>query len=307
MPSIKVIAASFLLNKTLVGELRLAFPQTEFYEGPSGDMEAIKRFSSDAEILLVGREKMDADFLTHCPRLKLLVKYGVGIDNIDTDLLEKKGIALGWTGGVNKRSVAEMTVGYLLLAAHNVFLCGNKLKNGEWHKNGGFCLENKKLGIIGFGHIGSEVARLLKGFGVQILANDILDKSREAEALHVCLATKEEIYEKCDFISLHLPYTKETKQFFGKEIIEKCKPGLILINCARGELVEQNHILKALNSGRMGGYYADAFDPEPYLESELIQHERFFGSPHIGGNSQEAVLNMGRSAIEHIRNYFMKL
>lgn len=301
---IKIIASSFLKNETLLSEIKSHFPDVVLYAGPDNHLPALHSFCADAEVLLVGREIINDEFLDFCPNIKLIAKYGVGIDNIDLDALQKRNILLGWTGGVNKRSVAELTIGFLLSAAHNTFITGNKLKNGTWYKNGGVCLENKTLGIIGFGNIGSEVAKLLQAFNMRIIAHDIVNKSAEAKALNVELCSLSHLQENADFISLHVPYTPQTKSFINAHFLENCKPNMILINCARGEIVHTQDIIDALQNQQLAGYYADAFDPEPYANPELISQDTFYGTPHIGGNSTEAALNMGRSAIQHIIQFY---
>lgn len=301
---IKVIAASFIKNQILVNELQSLFPNCVLYSGLENSNTQLLDFCKDAEVLLVGREKIDAAFLNHCPNLKLIAKYGVGIDNIDQDALRARNIILGWTGGVNKRSVAELTIGFLLSAAHNTFLTGNRLKKGIWYKNGGVCIENKTLGIIGFGHIGTEVANLLQPFGMRILVHDIIHKQKEATALNAVECDLKTLQSESDFITLHVPYTKDTEAFINAEFLSFCKKEMILINCARGEIIHTEQIIEALENGNLAGYYTDAYEPEPYLDQRLISQETFFGSTHIGGNSIEATLNMGRSAIEHIKNYY---
>lgn len=302
---IKVIASSFLKNRQLCSELLTLFPDAVLYTGPEGDMETLQAFCTDAEALIVGREKIDSVFLDHCPHLRIVAKYGVGTDNIDAGALAARGIELGWTGGVNKRSVAELTIAFILGAAHNVFLSGSRLKQGHWYKNGGICVEKRRLGIIGLGHIGLEVATLLQPFGMEIWASDILDKSDEARTLNIHMCAKEDIYRHCRFISLHVPYTPDTRHMINPDTLHMMQPGTFLVNCARGELADQQAVIRALQSGRLAGYFADAFDPEPYTDPELCRIDQFFGTPHIGGNSLEAVLNMGRSAIEHIRRFYV--
>ena len=302
---LKVIAPSFIKNKQLVSELLALFPEAVLYPGAENDTEALYAFCSDARALIVGREKIDGPFLQHCPSLRIVAKYGVGTDNIDMAALEAYGVQLGWTGGVNKRSVAELTIGFLLGAAHNTFISGNRLKKDIWYKNGGVCVEKRRLGIVGLGHIGTEVAQLIQPFGMEIWANDILDKTTEAARLNIRLCEKEEIYAHCDFISLHIPYTTVTRHMIDVQALIHMQAHTILINCARGELVNHEAVIRALEQEQIAGYYADAFDPEPYIDSRLTRLNNFFGTPHIGGNSQEAVLNMGRSAIEHIRRFYV--
>lgn len=297
--TIKVTAESFIKNPVLKAELSTRFPDVLFWDRNTG----LTEFCLDAEVLLVGREKIDATFLSQCPQLKHIAKYGVGLDNIDLLACHERGISIGFTPGVNKTSVAEITLGFMLGAAHNVFYTGTALKNGEWIKNGGMQLSGKTIGIIGVGNVGKELIRMLHVFQCKIMVNDIINQDEFYLSNNLIESSKTEIYFNADLISLHVPLTAETHKFISHEAFTSMKREAVLINTCRGEVVDHEALKTALHQNKIGAYISDVFDPEPYSDEELLKHPRFFGTPHIAGNSTEAVLSMGRSAIHHIMEY----
>lgn len=297
--TIKVTAESFIKNPVLKAELNARFPDVLFWDRNTG----LTEFCLDAEVLLVGREKIDATFLSQCPQLKHIAKYGVGLDNIDLLACHERGISIGFTPGVNKTSVAEITLGFMLGAAHNVFYTGTALKNGEWIKNGGMQLSGKTIGIIGVGNVGKELIRMLHVFQCKIMVNDIINQDEFYLSNNLIESSKTEIYFNADLISVHVPLTAETHKFISHEAFTAMKSEAVLINTCRGEVVDHEALKTALHQNKIGAYISDVFDPEPYSDEELLKHPRFFGTPHIAGNSTEAVLSMGRSAIHHIMEY----
>lgn len=297
--TIKVTAESFIKNTVLKAELSNEFPDVIFWDRNA----TLHEFCADSEILLVGREQIDVALLSQCPHLKHIAKYGVGLDNIDLTACSERGISVGFTPGVNKTSVAEITLGFLLGAAHNVFYTGTALKNGEWIKNGGMQLSGKTIGIIGVGNVGKELIRLLEVFNCKIMVNDIINQDEFYFSNNLIEYSKAEIYANADFISLHVPLTPETQNLISHKAFEAMKKETILINTCRGEVVNHEALKTALHQNKIAAYISDVFDPEPYTDAELLKHPRFFGTPHIAGNSTEAVLSMGRSAIQHIKKY----
>lgn len=297
--TIKVTAESFIKNPVLKAELSARFPDVLFWDRNTG----LTEFCLDAEVLLVGREKIDATFLSQCPQLKHIAKYGVGLDNIDLLACHERGISIGFTPGVNKTSVAEITLGFMLGAAHNVFYTGTALKNGEWIKNGGMQLSGKTIGIIGVGNVGKELIRMLHVFQCKIMVNDIINQDEFYLSNNLIESSKTEIYFNADLISVHVPLTAETHKFISHEAFTAMKSEAVLINTCRGEVVNHEALKTALLQNKIAAYISDVFDPEPYSDAELLKHPRFFGTPHIAGNSTEAVLSMGRSAIQHIKKY----
>ena len=307
MPRIVVASPSFSRHPVLRQELLAIFPQAQFFDGEkvlAG--QALLDHLAEAEIALVGTEKIDETLLAALPRLKFIAKYGVGLDNIDLEACRKNGVGIGWTPGVNARCVAELTLGFMLGLTHNVFQTTTLLRQGTWHKRGGVQLTGKTVGIIGIGHVGREVIRLLAPFGCILLGNDIEDRNAFCREWNVKLTDKEAIYASADIISLHVPLTPETHHLINTAVLARCKPGAFLINTARGSVVEQAALQAALESGALGGAALDVFDPEPPTNLKFLGQQKLVASPHIGGNADEAVLAMGRSAIAHLKTYYKR-
>ena len=181
-PLIKVTSRSFSRHPVLKQELISSFPNSVFNpDGPETGLPDLENFLSNADGLILGLENLDRPFLKNLNKLKIIAKFGVGLDNIDIQAAKEFGIKIGWTGGINKRSVAEQTLGFMLGLSRNLFFSGQQLKNGFWNKQGGSQLTGKCIGIIGCGHIGSDLIDLLQSFSVKILINDIIDKQLIAD------------------------------------------------------------------------------------------------------------------------------
>lgn len=297
---IKVTAESFIKNPELCAELLARFPEAVFWDRRTD----LHSFCADAEVVLVGREVVDEAFLQACPAVKLVAKYGVGLDNVDLQACETRGVRIGWTAGVNKTSVAELALAFMLGAAHNVFATGTALKQGQWVKSGGVQLSGKTVGIIGVGHVGKELVRMLQPFGCRILVNDIVNQREFYVSNHLVESSKEEIFAQSDFVSLHVPLTPETFHLIRPETLALFGAHAYLINTCRGAVVDQAALKNALREERLAGAFLDVFEPEPCTDMELLQNPRVFATPHIGGNAREAVLAMGRSAISHILYFY---
>ncbi len=304
---IAVTSPSFSKNRELVDRLTSSFPLVHL--NSAGDKLAGKslvEFIADAEGLIVGLEKIDADILKYCQNLKMISKFGVGLDNIDLAACSQRKVAIGWQGGVNKLSVAEMTIGFMLSLTRNLFLTSNRLKNGIWDKSGGFQLSGKTIGLIGVGNIGKEVIRLLAPFACDILVNDIIDQQDYYRKSGVKEVSKKEIFSAADIISLHTPLTDDTDSLVNRKVLESMKPTAFLINTARGRIVVERDLEWALTSGVIAGAALDVYDHEPPEDRALLELPNLICTPHIGGNSHEAVIAMGMTAIKHLREFFGK-
>jgi phosphoglycerate dehydrogenase-like enzyme len=307
-PKVVVTSISFSKSIVLKKSLLNVFPNSIFNEtGQRLSGGKLIKFINNADAAIVGIEIIDDSLLKHTPSLKIISKYGVGLDSIDQKSLKDKGITLGWTGGVNQRSVSELTLGFMLGLCRNLFTSGYKLKNGVWEKDGGQQLSGKTIGIIGCGHVGSEVIRLLSPFECSILVYDILDKSKFCQSHRARIATLEEVIHKSDLISLHVPLTNLTKGMVNENFLEKMKPTGFLINTSRGNIVDQNSLKKALINGQIKGAALDVFEEEPPQDYEFLLLPNLMVTPHIGGNAEEAINAMGLSAINHLISFFNKL
>ena len=303
---IKVTSPSFSKNETLRNELINKFPKVEFNEdGVRYTQEQLVAFLKNADGVIVGLEDMSEGVLSKLPNLKFLSKYGVGIDGVDLDYCLNHNIKLGWTPGVNKRSAAELTLCFMLGLSRNVFNSSYKIKlNNIWDKVGGFELSGKTVGIIGVGHVGKDLISLLMPFNCKILVNDIVDQDQYYldNGLEKC--KKDRIFRESDVITLHVPLTKETHHLVNKKVLEKMKKTAFLVNVSRGKVVEQDSLKYALKEKLIAGAALDVFEEEPAVDADFIALGNLACSPHIGGNSEEAILSMGRSAITHLENFF---
>lgn len=305
MPRIVVTSPSFSRNPQLRQELLAIFPDVRFLADEkvlSG--QALLDHIDDAEAVIVGLEKIDDDLLAAKPHLRIIAKYGVGLDSIDQEACARRGVKIGWTGGVNARSVAEMALCFMLGLPHNIFRTSTLLRGGEWLKRGGVLMSERTIGIIGVGHIGSELIRLLRPFGCRILANDIEDRSDFLQQHDAIACDKEHLLAMADIVSLHVPLTPETHHLMNSRTLAQMRPGSFLINTSRGKVVDQQALQAALTSGHLGGAALDVYESEPPTDLDFLSQPGLVATPHIGGNAQEAVLAMGRSAITHLKSHF---
>jgi len=306
-PNLKVIVASDSFSKSidLRHELLRSFPKAWFNEtGRRLSGAELIEFLKDADAIIVGSEPITDEVLCQTSRLKIISKYGVGLDNIDQESLKRRNISLGWTGGVNRESVSELTLCFMLGLCRNVFGSGFKLKKAEWEKNGGHQLSGKTVGIIGCGHIGSDVVRHLSPFNCKVLVRDIINKSDFCREQGASMVNSEEVIERSDIISLHVPLTELTLQMVNKSFLQKMKSTAFLINTCRGEVVDQEALKSALTQRIIAGAALDVFAEEPPTDIEFLSLPNLMVTPHIGGNAKEAVEAMGRSAIGHLVSFF---
>ncbi|MEI6153723.1 MAG: phosphoglycerate dehydrogenase [Deltaproteobacteria bacterium] len=302
---IVVTSPSFSKNEILKNELLRSFPRAIFNEeGNKFSGKKLIKFVKGADGIIVGLERLDQSVLGECDALKIISKYGVGLDNIDLEYCKERGISIGWTPGVNRISVAEMTIAFMLALSRNLFLTSNQLKTGLWNKDGGSDLRGKTVGIIGIGNIGKEIIRLLKVFGNRILVNDIVEQREYYSVNKVIETTKEEIYRQSDIVTLHVPFNSDTLHLINRDVFREMKNCAYLINTSRGKVVEQNSLKWALMNGIIAGAAIDVYEEEPPEDKELLSLPNLICTPHIGGNALESVLAMGRSAIRHLQGFF---
>lgn len=300
---IAVASRSFSQNDVLRKEILSRYKNVKFNDsGKSLSGNELVTFLKDANRAIIALEKLDAEILDQLPNLNLISKYGVGLDNIPFKELLLRNIKLSWTSGVNRRSVAELALNFILLTLRRSNFSNLSIKNNNWHQVQGNTLTGKTVGIIGLGHIGQELALLLKPFEVRIIANDILDRSKFAEDHNIELVDKDFIYSTADVISLHLPLTTRTKNLIDSHVMSSFRPNCVLINTARGGLIDEEALLGALKNAQVAGAALDVFKDEPHVNLELLNHPNFFCTSHIGGSSKEAILLMGMAAIEGLEN-----
>ena len=300
-----VSSISFSKNLALVKKLKTFFPDSVVNElGKRYEGDDLIEYFKDADAVILAVEKVDDKLLRALPKLRFISKYGVGLDSVDLDACKKNGVELGWTGGVNKTSVAEITIGFMLMLIRNLYLTSNQLKyNSFWNKNGGNQLSNKTIGIIGLGHVGKELVRLLQNFECNIIANDINDVSHFASQNNIRLVDKDTIYSLSDIITIHTPLTTQTKNLIDLEVFHKMKKTSFIINTARGGIIRENDLQKALIDKLILGAALDVYENEPSKNRNLLKIDNLICTPHIAGNALEAINNMGNSAIKHLIDF----
>ena len=302
-----VSSPSFCKNETLVSELLQAFPEAHLNsDGRILKGDDLVGFLQGYQSIIVGTDPLTEEVISQLPDLKFVSKYGVGLDNVDEQALLARGIGLGWSGGVNRRSVSEMALSFLIGLCRNLYFTSHKLKAGEWDKRGGFQLTGKTVGIIGCGFVGEDLIRLLQPFECNILINDILDKSQICKKFGVRQVDLAELLKESDVISLHVPLTSDTRNMVNGEFLEAMQSHAFLVNTSRGPVVDERALAAALKQGLIAGAAIDVYQVEPATDLEFLSLPNLVCTPHIGGNAKEAVLAMGRSAIEHLRAWAAK-
>ncbi len=236
------------------------------------------------------------------PRLKVVSKYGIGVDKIDVKTLTAKGIPLLFTPGVNHTTVAEHTFLLLLALEKNFYFHTDSTRAGTWKRKTGRELLDKTIGIIGMGRIGKEVAIRARAFGMKVVGFDLYWDEKFAAQYDVQrAATMDDVFAVSDYLSLHTNLTPETRDLIRAENIAKMKKGVLILNCARGEIVHTDDIAAALKSGQVGGYGTDVLDEEPpRADHPLTKLPNCVVTPHIGSRTAESVQRQAVAAVTNL-------
>ncbi len=261
---------------------------------------------ADADALIVrSAVQADAALLEHAPKLRLIGRAGVGVDNIDTAAATKRGIVVMNTPGANAVAVAELTLGLMVAMARSIPRANSGMHEGKWDKKTlqGTELRGKTLGIVGLGRIGLEVARRAKAFGMTLLGYDPFVAPVIARENGVTLVPIDEIFEESDYLSLHVGLTPQTEGLINKMSLAIMKKGVRLVNCARGELIVDEALVEALKSGHVAGAALDVFRAEPLKDSPYFEIPSVLLSPHIAGSTDEAQEAIGIQLANQVRDY----
>ena len=266
-----------------------AYTKEEFYEK-----------TKDANGVVVGVELVDQAYIDAHPKLKAVVKFGVGTDNIDVDYCREKGIFVGRTVGSNARSVAETAISFLFADSKHLYESISDTRAHKWTKQTGYELEGKIIGIVGFGAIGKKVAQMAFGLGMKVLAYDPYAIDPEArQAFEVEVVDLGELLKRSDFVSLHIPLTPETTNYITMKELKIMKPDSVLINTARGGIVSEGDLFEALSANIIRAAYFDVLVNEPPREGEpLLGLPNFYVTPHIASRSKEAEKNTADMATQ---------
>lgn len=248
--------------------------------------------------------KVTPDVIEAADSLEVVGRAGVGVDNINIDAANRKGVIVMNAPGGNTRSTAEHTFSMLLAMSRNIPQASQSMKEGRWEKKqfNGVEVFGKTLGLIGVGRIGREVGRYAEAFGMQVLAYDPFISSDTLEGLGFAPTEVDEIFARADYITVHTPVTDETRYLVNRERLAKAKKGLRVLNCARGGIIDEAALLEALKSGQVAGAALDVFETEPPTNRELVEHPKVVCTPHLGASTEEAQVNVAVVMAEQIRD-----
>ncbi|KAA0231067.1 phosphoglycerate dehydrogenase [candidate division KSB1 bacterium] len=295
---IAVTSRSFSQHPILRAELLQRYSNVRFNdEGLSLHGNELIAFAQGRRKLITALERIDESILAALPELEVISKYGVGTDMLDKQAMARRGIRLGWTGGVNKRSVAELAIAFMIALLRHVPLTNQEIRDGIWKNRQGKQLTGRTVGIIGCGHVGKDLTLLLRAFNCQVLAHDILDFPEFYAANQVEPVGLEELLRRSEIVTLHVPLDGSTRNMLSAERLALMKPEAVLINTARGGIVDETALKQMLIEGQLAAAGFDVFATEPPSDLELLRLPNFLATPHLGGSSAEAVLAMGRAAI----------
>jgi D-3-phosphoglycerate dehydrogenase len=272
--------------------------------GRKPDVLAADLAGADA-VIVRSATKVDAALMDAAPGLRVIARAGTGVDNVDVTAASARGILVVNAPGANSISVAEHACALMLALARSVPAADRAMKDGRWEKKQflGTELRGKTLGIAGLGRIGQEVALRARAFGMRVVAHDPYISKEVAAGLGVDLLTIDEMCATADVLTLHLPSTPETKHLFDDDRFSKCRPGLRIINTARGELIDEAALRRAIEQGIVAGAALDVFDTEPPADWSLIQLPQVIATPHIAASTEEAQELVGTETAATVRDF----
>jgi phosphoglycerate dehydrogenase-like enzyme len=265
--------------------------------GPAQLREAV----AEADGWIAGVERIDREVIESATRLRVIARYGVGVESVDLRAAAERGVVITNTPGANAGAVAELVIGMIFALARRIAYADSAVRDGRWPRLPGVAVEDRTIGLLGFGAIGREVGRRARGLGCRVIAFDPAPGAvAAAAALGVELLERDELVATSDFLSLHLPVTAETEGMVDADFLARMKRGSFLINAARGELVDEGALAEKLRAGHLAGAALDclAVEPPP-IGFELGRLEQVVLTPHIGAHTDAAVRAMGRAAVDN--------
>ncbi len=296
---VAVCSRSFSNNPVLRSELLKRFSNVTFNDaGLQLKGDSLVDFLQGHDLAITALEVIDDYVLSRLPKLRAIGKYGVGLDMIDMNAMRKHGKLLGWTRGVNRRSVSELTISFAITMLRGVVSANREVINGSWRQHVGGQLSGRTVGIIGCGSVGQDLVQLLKPFDCRILANDIISYDQFYTKNHIEAVTLDVLLKESDIVTLHVPLDQTTSGIIGVKQLSLMKTSAFLINIARGGLVDEVALKQALINQTIAGAAFDVFSDEPPQDQELLSLPNFLATPHIGGSAEEAILAMGMAAID---------
>jgi phosphoglycerate dehydrogenase-like enzyme len=296
---IAVTSRSFSQHAVLRAELLALYDDVRFNDaGEALRGTDLVEFLRGSDKAITALEPIDAALLDQVPELKVVSKVGVGLDMIDLDALKQRDVLLSWTPGTNSRSVAELTIALALALRRRLFDAVLDVRSREWRQVKGRTLSGCTVGIVGFGAVGADVARLLEPFDCRILAHDLPSAATRIADAGATAMELDELLAQSDVVTLHVGLDDTTRSLLDARRLALLKQDAVLINTARGGLIDEAALKEMLRDGRLAGAALDALEREPPEEDdELLRLPNVIVTPHIGGSTEEAILAMGRAAI----------
>lgn len=296
---VAVCSRSFSRHPILRAELLARYENVTFNEtGQQLESSELIDFLKGHNKAITALETIDEDLLSALPELQAIGKYGVGLDMIDLEAMRRYGKRLGWISGVNRRSASELTLAFAIVMLRHVVEGNREILARGWQQFKGGLLSGRKVGIIGCGEIGKDLVRLLQPFKCSILVNDIREYSEFYAKFNLQKVSKRELLSSADVVTLHVPLDDSTRNMLSREQLSLMKPSAILINAARGGLVDELALKEMLKEKHLAAAAFDVFAQEPPVDYELLELPNFLATPHIGGSAEEAIIAMGRAAID---------
>lgn len=254
----------------------------------------------DVDGVIAGLDTFSAEVFAAAPQLAVVARYGVGYDRIDLQAARSAGVRVTNTPGANGHSVAELAVGLMFAVARQIPQTSTAVAAGEWPRFQGIELAGRRLGVLGLGAIGAATARMAQGIGMEVLGFDPGLSAEQMGQLGVTAAELEEIFAHSDVLSLHIPLNEHTRHIVSAERINAMPQGAIIINTARGGLIDEQAAAQALDAGHLHGIGLDAYETEPPTDSLLVGHPRVVATPHSGAHSEESVQRTAAAAVKNL-------
>lgn len=301
--AVVVTSRSFSRHPVLRKELLEHYREVTFNdEGRRLAGSELIEFLRGHQKAITGLERLDDELFRQLPELRVIGKFGVGVDMIDLDAMQRHGVRLGWASGVNRRSVAELALGLMIALLRQIPTAHSEVRSGVWRQLTGRELSGRTVGIVGCGQVGKDLIKLLAPFHCRVLAYDLHSFPEFYRRHNVTPADLDTLLRDSDIVTLHLDLNEGTRNIISSERLLLMKPDTLLINTARGGLVDAEAVKERLKEGVLGGAAFDVFAEEPPEDRELLELPNFIGTPHISGTTEDSVVHLGRAAIRGLDN-----
>ena len=295
--SVAVTSRSFSKHVQLRTELSDKFAHVKFnLQGESLQGESLLKFLADADRAIIALESIGNKELSKLPKLKHISKMGVGLDSLDLEALRSHNVTLSYTKGVNSRAVTELVIANIISLLRYIPQVVMDVTNGQWRQKKGLQLSGKVVGIVGYGAIGQDLLTVLSGFNCTCMVYET-DIAIQEQFKQVNFVDLKELLNCSDIVTLHIPLNKNSYHILNAKNLPLMKRGAILVNMARGGLIDEAALKTLLLNDHLRGVALDVFESEPDFDRELLSFPNVIITPHIGGSTEEAILSMGRAAI----------